>query len=110
DSDVAFRNFRVAFPNLVGRDAPIPETDMQAYANFALQIMMPPNPNRSLDNSLRSEEQLGKAFMTSSRRVDGFPTDVTGNVDGFSCVGCHTLDPAKGQFGTDGQAAFNDEP
>jgi DNA-binding beta-propeller fold protein YncE len=109
DSDVAFRNFRVAFPSLVGRDSEIPEPDMQAFSSFVLQIMMPPNPNRALDNSLTADQQLGKSFMTGPRRVDGFATDFTGNTDGFNCVGCHILDPANGHFGTDGEAAFNDQ-
>ncbi len=109
DSDVSFRNFRVAFPVLLGRDSPIPEPDMQAFSNFVLQIMMPPNPNRALDNSLTPDQQLGKTFMTGDRRVDGFATDITGNTDGFTCAGCHILDPSRGQFGTDGEAAFNDQ-
>ena len=109
DSDVAFRNFRVAFPALVGRDSPIPEPDMQTFADFVLQVMMPPNPNRALDNSLTPDQQIGKSFMTGTRRVDGFPTDFTGETDGFNCVGCHSLDPAAGHFGADGTAAFNDE-
>jgi hypothetical protein len=29
--------------------------------------------------------------------------------DGFNCVGCHTLDPSQGFFGTDGQASFENE-
>ena len=106
NSDIAFRNFRVAFPGLVGRDSQIPETDMQAFSDFALQIMLPPNPNRSIDNSLTPDQQAGKNFMTGSRRADGL---VAGSDTGFNCVGCHVLDPANGHFGTDGEASFENE-
>ncbi len=105
--DIAFRNFRVAFPGLVGRDSMIPETDMQAFSDFALQIMLPPNPVRALDNSLTPDQQAGFNFMTGSRRSDGI---FVGGGTGFNCVGCHTLNPSQGFFGTDGQASFENEP
>ena len=44
--------------------------------------------------------------MTGSRRADGI---FVGGGTGFNCVGCHTLDPAQGFFGTDGQASFENE-
>ncbi len=108
NSDIAFRNFRVAFPGLVGRDSQIPETDMQAFSDFALQIMQPPNPIRALDNSLTSDQQAGKTFMTGTRRADGTTNDF-GGTNGFNCVGCHVLDPTAGHFGTDGEASFEAE-
>jgi YVTN family beta-propeller protein len=106
NSDIAFRNFRVAFPGLVGRASQIPETDMQAFSDFTLQIMEPPNPVRNLDNTLNSDQQAGRNFMTGSRRADGI---FVGGDTGFNCVGCHTLDPAAGHFGTDGHASFEGE-
>ncbi len=107
NEDIAFRNFRVAFPGLVGRASLIPETDMQAFADFALQILLPPNPIRALDNSLTASQQAGRNFMTGSRRADGV---FVGNGFGFTCEGCHTFNPAQGFFGTDGQASFENEP
>ncbi len=106
NEDISFRNFRVAFPGLVGRDSMIPESDMQAFSDFVLQIMMPPNPIRALDNSLTGWEQFGRDFMTGSRRSDGI---FVGGGTGFNCVGCHTLNPSQGFFGTDGQASFENE-
>ena len=84
----------------------IPETDMQAFSDFALQIMLPPNPVRALDNSLTPDQQAGRNFMTGSRRSDGI---FVGGGTGFNCVGCHTFNPSQGFFGTDGQASFENE-
>jgi DNA-binding beta-propeller fold protein YncE len=106
NADIAFRNFRVAFPGLVGRDTQIPETDMQAFSDFALEIMLPPNPIRNLNNSLTADQQAGRDFMTGSRRSDGL---AFGGGLGFNCVGCHVLDASAGHFGTDGQASFEGE-
>ncbi|MBX3028294.1 beta-propeller fold lactonase family protein [bacterium] len=106
NEDIAFRNFRVAFPGLIGRDGQIPESDMQKFSDFTLQIQMPPNPIRNLDNSLTSDQQAGRNFMTGSRRADGI---FVGGGTGFNCVGCHTLDASQGFFGADGQASFENE-
>ncbi len=113
DSDVAFRNFRVAFPGLVGRDSQIPESDMQAFSDFILQIYLPPNPIRALTNTLTADQAAGKSFMTGPRRADGLPPSfdsLVGSTAGFNCVGCHTLDPANGHFGGNGDASFENEP
>ncbi|MDX2166512.1 MAG: hypothetical protein SF182_05590 [Deltaproteobacteria bacterium] len=106
NEDIAFRNFRVAFPGLVGRDSQIPEADMQKFSDFILQVELPPNPIRNLDNSLNGDQQAGRNFMTGSRRADGI---AVGGGFGFNCVGCHTLDPGQRFFGTDGQASFENE-
>jgi len=109
DADVAFRNFRVAFPGLVGRDSQIPEADMQAFSDFALQIYLPPNPIRALNNSLTADQQAGKNFMTGTRRSDGLQDDIFGITTGFNCVGCHILDAGNGHFGANGDASFENE-
>ncbi|MFN8641511.1 MAG: hypothetical protein U0802_07595, partial [Candidatus Binatia bacterium] len=106
NEDIAFRNFRVAFPGLVGRASMIAESDLQKFSDFALQIQMPPNPIRNLDNSLTADQQAGRNFMTGSRRSDGL---AAGGGLGFNCVGCHVLDAAQGFFGTDGQQSFENE-
>ena len=106
DEDLAFRKFNVAFVGLNGRDAFIPEADMQAFTDFALDITYPPNPIRKLDNSLTPEQQVGRDFYFNSR-----PSDTV-----FECNGCHVLDPGgnpevkhPGFFGTDGQFSFEGE-
>lgn len=88
----AFKDFNVAFPELLGRATPLPEADMQKFARFALTIQYPPNPIRSLDNSLTDQQKRGLDTYMSK------PT--TGEI--FTCNNCHTLDPANGHFGTSG--------
>ena len=107
DENAAFLKFIGAFEGLLGRNGPISNSEMQAFADFILQVTYPPNPIRALDNSLTSEQAAGLAFMTGSRRSDGSPI---GADLGFNCVGCHTLSPPNGFFGTDGQASFEGEP
>jgi cytochrome c peroxidase len=88
----AFKEFNVAFPELLGRASPLPEADMHKFARFALTIQYPPNPIRSLDNSLTDQQSRGLETYMSK------PT--TGEI--FTCNNCHTLDPASGHFGTSG--------
>ena len=109
DSNAAFLKFIVAFQGLLGAAQPISGAQMQQFADFILQVTYPPNPIRALDNSLTSDQAAGRAFMTGSRRSDGLPFDLLGPA-GFNCVGCHTLNPANGHFGTDGQWSFEGEP
>ena len=62
---------------------------MQQFADFALQIMLPPNPVRNLDNTGNAAATLGATVFS------GANSDGVGN-----CNFCHTLDPALGFFGT----------
>src|SRR6266542_1661953 len=83
DEVAGFKKFRPAFGSLLGRSEPISEQQMQAYTDFALQIMYPPNPIRRLDNSLTPTQALGReVFFT-----------ITQSPDQLTCVGCHKLDP-----------------
>jgi mono/diheme cytochrome c family protein len=88
----AFKDFNVAFPGLVGSETELPADDMQAFAEFALEITYPPNPNRALDNALTSDQSAGR---------DIYLNDITTG-DAFTCNTCHMLDPANGRFGTAG--------
>jgi hypothetical protein len=107
DDNAAFLKFQPAFVGLLGAANTVSNSQMQAFADFILQVTYPPNPVRALDNSLNSDQAAGKAFMTGSRRSDGAPI---GDTLGFNCVGCHTLDPSQGYFGTAGRASFENEP
>jgi DNA-binding beta-propeller fold protein YncE len=109
DENAAFLKFIVAFEGLIGNNGPIAQADMQKFSDFILQVTLPPNPIRNLDNSLTADQQAGRNFMTGSRRSDGLPFDLLGPA-GFNCVGCHTLNPAQGFFGTNGEASFEGEP
>ena len=103
DSNLAFNNFIVAFEGLLGR-ANLPTTaEMQQFANFQLQVVPPPNPVRNLDNSLNAAQTRGRNFYLGPRRADGLPF---GADAGFTCQGCHRLDPAQGFFGADGRCSF----
>ena len=96
DPDLSFRNFIVAFPGLVGRDGMPPNGDMQKFADYALQLRLPPNPVRNLDNSLTSGQQLGLDLW------DTIEADATNNFQAKQCNDCHEIDESKGFFGTNG--------
>jgi hypothetical protein len=38
---------------------------MDAFTRFILQVRYPPNPNRALDNSLASEQELGRQLFAT---------------------------------------------
>ena len=95
NEELAFKAFRVAFPGLLGRDSQIPEADLQAFTQFVLEIMYPPNPIRHLDNSLTARQQLGFDVFFGPKTF--FDPLVTGDPDGagtLACGDCHALDPA----------------
>jgi DNA-binding beta-propeller fold protein YncE len=104
----AFRQFNVAFPGLVGRNAPLTAEEMQAFTDFAMEIMYPPNPIRRLDNTLTPSQQAGRDYFFG-HLADPFST----------CGGCHHTDPTgnaefgvkkPGFFGADGRGTFELEP
>jgi DNA-binding beta-propeller fold protein YncE len=109
----AFVSFNVAFPGLVADAQQLSADDMTAYAKFALQITYPPNPIRSLDDTLTPEQAAGKAFYFQTNS-DGkeLASDRLHN-----CNGCHTLDRTgnagmsqhPGFFGTNGRLSFEAE-
>jgi DNA-binding beta-propeller fold protein YncE len=95
----AFNNFIVAFEGLVGMEGMITPGEMQQFTDFALEIMLPPNPIRNLDNSLSATGVSGRNLFS------GRITDTVEN-----CEGCHTLNPGQGFFGTGGAQTFENEP
>ena len=99
DEQAAFNAFNVAFPGLLGRDeGEVDPADMDAFTEFALRLTYPPNPVRSLDNSLTTQQQAGLSLYT------GRITDAVAN-----CAGCHELDRSQGFFGTGGGSTFEAE-
>jgi DNA-binding beta-propeller fold protein YncE len=109
DATLSFKNFVVAYTGLIGRKEQLTESEMQRFADFQLQVQMPPNPVRKLDNSLTASQQRGRDFFHGSRRSDGMSPD-NGPETGFNCGGCHVVDSAKGFFGTDGKASVDPVP
>ncbi|MCB9726712.1 MAG: hypothetical protein H6748_21885 [Spirochaetaceae bacterium] len=98
DEDLAFRNFIVAFEGLLGREDLLPEADMQRFADFALSLVLPPNPVRPLDNQLTPDAALGRAsYLTQA--VDG----------ALTCEQCHRLDASQGFFGGGTFSTFEGE-
>jgi YVTN family beta-propeller protein len=103
DSNLSFNNFIVAFEGLLGRASMPTAREMQRFTDFQLQVQLPPNPIRALDNSLNASQAAGAAFYFGARRSDGI---ATGADAGFNCNGCHVVNSAEGFFGTDGRASF----
>jgi YVTN family beta-propeller protein len=103
DSNLSFNNFIVAFEGLLGRAGMPTAQEMQLFTDFQLQVQLPPNPVRALDNSLNVSQAAGAAFYFGARRSDGI---ATGADAGFNCNGCHVVNSAEGFFGTDGRASF----
>jgi DNA-binding beta-propeller fold protein YncE/mono/diheme cytochrome c family protein len=100
DEQLAFEAFNVAFPGLVGRDAgQIPAADMEAFANFILEVVLPPNPIRKLANQLTTAQANGRSIYLTRAGIDA----------AASCNGCHELDPSQGFFGANGTTTFENE-
>jgi hypothetical protein len=104
DEDAAFKKFQAGFVDLLGRHAPLPDGDMQAFTDFILQVMYPPNPIRNLDNSLTLTQAAGRAIYFDRVIAAGVST----------CAGCHSLEPMAnaelgaripGFFGSDGRSS-----
>ena len=108
DERAAFTAFQAAFNDLLGRDGPIPDDDMSAFTDFALEITYPPNPIRNLDNSLTLQQQQGSDLFFSPRQFDT-----------NACNRCHKIDPQgneqygvehPGFFGTSGLSSTDFAP
>jgi YVTN family beta-propeller protein len=102
DERAAFKEFQAGFINLLGRDGPIPDSDMEAFTDFILEVMYPPNPIRNLDNSLTPDQEIGRQhFFTPKVDLER------------ACSTCHQIDPdanaeygvsIPGFFGTSGES------
>jgi len=106
NEDLAFKAFNPAFVGLIGRSATLPDIEMQAYTDFILQVMYPPNPIRALDNSLTPGQAVAQNIFFNRDPIDTFET----------CESCHRTNrngnagvARPGFFGTDGQSSFENE-
>ena len=93
--EAAFKEFNPAFVSLLGRETPLPAAQMQTFTDFAMQLAMPPNPVRALDDSLTADEAAGRKIYLET------PTTLLG-----SCDNCHRLRIPEGKFGTAGLMSF----
>jgi hypothetical protein len=72
DEEAAFNAFNAAFMALNGRDAPIPDADMQAFTDFALQILVARAMLGECELVAKvrlSDRERGFLFRTASGRV-----------------------------------------
>jgi DNA-binding beta-propeller fold protein YncE len=97
DERAAFRQFNPAFVTLLGREQSLTPEQMEAFADFALAISPPPNPNRRLDGTLTPEQEAARADFFNPVRSDGDPP----------CFACHTVAPESGLFGTSRTSTVN---
>lgn len=114
----AFKEFNEAFVNLLGKTETstgsgvgLTTTQMQKYTDFIMQLTMPPNPVRQLNDQLTANQAIGSAVYINQAVL--FADDDT-------CVVCHALpnfDPSTGDptpsnllddhlFGTDKTLTF----
>lgn len=105
DEEEAFKAFNGTFVTLQGLPEELDDDDMQAFTDFTLQLMYPPNAVRQLDNQLTPMQARGFERYFDSMN----PADAIG-----PCNDCHTLDATAnagetmfpGFFGTDGKIVF----
>jgi DNA-binding beta-propeller fold protein YncE len=118
EEDPAFRNFIVAFEGLIGKEGTVTPAEMQLFADFMLQVQLPPNPVRAFNNSLSNaaaptaSEQRGsdKWFSCGPGTTECAVLDPNASDTVEDCDGCHSLDPLNGFFGTGGEESFEGEP
>jgi YVTN family beta-propeller protein len=91
---VSFNNFAEAFQSLIGNPTMPSLSQMQQFTNFQLQVVPPPNPVRSLDNSLTASQQNGSTFFQQAN------ADSINGMEPLACVSCHFLAAPSGLFGT----------
>lgn len=113
DEELSFNNFLPAFEGLLGKDGTITPAEMQQFTDFALQMILPPNPVANLDNSLTTTQASAQQHYMNDASVD-IEFFTGGPVFGFdpndflsiTCNNCHSLDPSNGFFGTGGDESF----
>ncbi|MEE2674405.1 MAG: DUF4215 domain-containing protein [Myxococcota bacterium] len=111
DEFTAFSNFIVAFEGLVGMQGTPTVFQMGLFTNFMLQVQLPPNPVRNLDNSLTPSQDDGSDawFSCGPGTFECPPLDPSATDVVQDCDGCHSLDSLNGFFGTGGEESFEGE-
>jgi hypothetical protein len=94
NTDLAFKAFNPAFVGLLGHGSELDASAMQAFTDFVLTVVLPPNPIRDLKNTLNTAQAAGSNF---------FQNDLVD--DGRTCFFCHRL-----PTGTDGLSSIEGEP
>jgi len=63
NEDSSFGEFDVAIVGLNGNDRQLEPAVFQDFTNFSLQLTLPPNPVRSLDNGLTADQAAARALF-----------------------------------------------
>jgi DNA-binding beta-propeller fold protein YncE len=100
DEALSFDNFIVAFEGLLGHDGLIPDAEMFKFTAFMLDVALPPNPIRPLDDTLPPEAEDGRGIFARPGTDSG----------ALKCNQCHVLAPSAGFFGSNGARSFVSEP
>src|SRR5262249_5510142 len=97
----------IVFQALNGLDTALPQASIDQLADWALSIVPPPNPHRTLTQTLDASQTRGMdIFLNGTINAQGARanTDVI-----FNCVTCHALNPGMGNFGTQGRDTIEGE-
>ena len=92
--------FNVAFTHLQGADAEISAAEMASLQTYVQSLVFPPNPNRNIDNTLRTAVAIAggtqTGFNVTGNAVTGQTLFQTGQffigppgTPGLTCVSCH---------------------
>ncbi len=99
--------FSGAFQLILGDDAQPTPVEMQRFEDFLATIHFPPNPYRTINNTLPTNLPLPGHYTTglfappgqplpSGNAVSGLNNYRFGQLDGLECVTCHTLPTGMG--------------
>jgi YVTN family beta-propeller protein len=87
--------FNPAFVGLLGDDVQLTPAEMTQFNSFVATLRYPPNPNRNIDNSLKTSLPTSTG---TGNPANGSNLFLTANLDGIECVTCHAQ-----PTGTNGQ-------
>ena len=99
--------FAGAFQSILGDDVQPTAQEMQLFEDFLATIHFPPNPFRTINNTLPTDLPLPGHFTTglfatpgqplpNGNAVNGLNNYRFGQLDGLECVTCHTLPTGAG--------------
>jgi len=99
----AFKEFRGAFHELLGRPEVPTVEQMNDFTDFVMQLRYPPNPNRNLDDTMTAKAQQG-ADIYFNEKTTGF-VSFDDKIQ-ITCNECHEVDANIERFGTNTMMSF----
>ncbi|MFN0149865.1 MAG: FlgD immunoglobulin-like domain containing protein [bacterium] len=88
-----FNDFNPAFTSLMGAGAPLLASDMQAFTDFIMTVVYPPNPNQNLDRTYPNP-----AAPTPSAERGRFEFTTEPHDASLRCQDCHQSAPTDEPF------------